>query len=110
MKSHQCDLDGVRTDLRYFIKELEKKGRLNLQKTILFGRSLGSHLVSYLVSRFQFHSAILFCGFYSVSKIVSSQTAGFLGNLIQQQCNNHDYLKLTKTPIFILHGKEVSDF
>src|SRR3990167_2671065 len=107
LRSHPCDLEGVRTDLRFFVKELQKKDRIDLQKTILFGRSLGSHMVSYLVSRFQFHSAIIFCGFYSVSRIVSSQTASFLGQMIQQQCNNYDYLKLSKTPVLILHGKEV---
>ena len=117
LKAYSPDMDCIRTDMRFFIKELSKKGVINISKTILFvgwpliqGRSLGSHLTSYLSSRFEFHSAVIFCGFQSVAKIVESKAGSFFGKIVKQKCDNQEYLKETKTPVLIIHGQKVRNW
>lgn len=38
LKSYSPDMDAIRADIRFFIKEMEKKGVLKVEKTILFVR------------------------------------------------------------------------
>lgn len=106
LKCYQPDIDLIKTDMRYFVKELERKGVIEVERTILFGKSLGSHLASYLSSRFTFHSCILFCGIVSVSKIVEAKTNSFLGSMIKQNCDNFPYLSKILCPLLIIHGEK----
>lgn len=71
------------------------------------GRSLGSFFVSYLSSLFDLHSSILFCGFWSVGKIVEHKISSIIGKMIIQKCDNSEYLGQTKCKILIIHGMKV---
>lgn len=109
-------MDAIKIDFRYFIAEMTKREKIKLYHTVLFviypinqGRSLGSHIVSYLASRFEFHSTIIFSGFWSVAKIVENKTMAFLGSLIKQKCDNAEYLSQTQCPVLIIHGMKVNE-
>lgn len=107
LKEHEPNMDQIKTDLRFFVKEMIKRGLIEPERTILFGRSLGSHFASYLSSRFAFHSTIIFCGFQSIARVVEQKTTPFLGKIIKQKCDNKEYLKQTKTRVFLIHGMKV---
>lgn len=114
LKHHKADIEDIKMDMRYFLKELIKKEIVTPHRTILFvkclfiqGKSLGSHLACYLASRIEVHSCIQFCGFWSISRIVQQKTAIFLGKMIQQPCDNAEYLKDVKCPVLVIHGMKV---
>lgn len=39
LKSYASDMEMIKTDMRFFVKELEKRGVINISKTILFVRA-----------------------------------------------------------------------
>jgi len=107
LKFYNPDVEAIKGDMHHLVKELEQRGIITLSKTIIFGRSLGSHMASYLMSVHEFMAGILFCGFWSVEKIVAKKVGNFLGSMIKQKCDNSEYLSMVRNYVLIIHGMKV---
>lgn len=114
LKSYPPEIEAIKSDIEYFITELSNRQHLNISKTILFvaysyiqGRSLGSHIASYLSSKLDIHSCVIFSGFPSIAKVVEYKMSYYAGCLIKQACDNFEYLSRSTCRILMIHGYEV---
>ena len=107
LKEMKPDVEMIKKDMRELVERLNSRGEVNMHTTVVFGRSIGSYFASYLSHCFELHSCIIFCGFWSVDKIVENKTIKLIGHMVKQRCDNSEYLRSVKCKVLILHGMKV---
>lgn len=107
LKDLKPDVEMIKKDMRELLERLIDGEEINRHTTIVFGRSIGSYFASFLAHSFELHSCIIFCGFWSVDKIVENKTIKLIGHMIKQRCDNSEYLRSVKCKVLILHGMKV---
>jgi hypothetical protein len=107
LKDMKSDVEMIKKDMNELVDRLSSRGEISKHSTILFGRSIGSYFASYLAHCYDVHSCIIFCGFWSVDKIVENKTIKLIGNMVKQRCDNSEYLRSVKCKVLIIHGMKV---
>ncbi len=81
--------------------------RFRNEKIVLYGRSLGSAMASYLVSKHSPSLLVLETPFYSLLDVAQDRFPILpMNSLLKYQFRSYEYLQASNCPILILHGDQ----
>jgi len=81
-------------------------GEYDEQKILVYGRSLGTGIASYVASKRDPRMLVLESPYYSIPDAAKSHFPWFPSGLIRFRFRNDLYIKKTRCPVYIFHGTQ----
>lgn len=100
----QSNVNSVCSDAEKVVDFLMETCKISLSRIIVMGRSIGSGPAVHLSSLHRFGLLVLITPFLSIKEIVKDKLR-FFSNFVDCHFNNAETIKLNRTPLLLVHGK-----